>query len=106
MGSSVFLFYNVKSSDFRKYNLQQTRALQVFKANAGMLRHHYFIEFYLDALTTDNLDAVGHANEGIKGLLLYLEIQLGSKTDAAHHAQRIIREGNLRIERCSDDAIF
>ena len=106
MCTAVFLFYDVKSSEFRQYNLQQARALQVFETNAGVWRHHYFVELHLNALTTDNLDAVCHATEGIKRLLFYLEIQLGSKADATHHAQWVVRERNLRIQRCGDNTIL
>ena len=68
--------------------------------------HHNLVEFHLDTLTTDNLDTVGHARQCVKGFLFYLKVQLGGKTDATHHAQRIIAESNLRIQRSGDDTVF
>ena len=59
--------------------------------------HHDFIQLHLYPFATDYLDALSHSLQGIKRLLLYLEIQLGGKADASHHAQRIVAEGNLGV---------
>ena len=47
--------------------------------------HHHLIQFHLNTLATDNLDALGHVPQGIEGFILYLEIQLGSEPYATHH---------------------
>ena len=64
------------------------------------------VQLVLDALPTDNLDAVGHPFEGLEGLVLYLEVELGGEADAAHHAQGVVGEGDLWVEGRSDDAIL
>ena len=86
MGTAITFLHDIQGSQLRQYNLQQARALQIIKASARVWCQHDFIEFHLDTFTTDNLDAVNHPTEGIKRLLFYLEIQLGGKTNATHHA--------------------
>ncbi len=106
MCPTLFLLHDVESRQLWQDDLQQSRALQVFKADAGMRGHHDFVQFHLDALAADYLDAVSHVLQGLEGLIFNLEIQLGGKADAAHHAQRVVREGNLGVQGSGDDAVF
>ena len=71
-----------------------------------MRGHHDFIQFDLNTLATDNLDAVSHPLQGVKRFLLYLEVQLGSKADTAHHTQRVVAKSHLRVQRCRNDSVF
>ena len=71
-----------------------------------MRREHDLIEFDGDALTTDNLDTVGHALKAHKCFFLNLEIQLGGEADAAHHAQGVVGECHLRVKGRSNDAVL
>ena len=71
-----------------------------------MGRHDNLVELHLDALTADNLDAVGHALQCLEGLVLYLEVQLRGKADAAHHAQGVVAEGDVWLKGCGYDAIL
>ena len=71
-----------------------------------MGRHDNLVEFHLDTFATDNLDTVGHAFQGLEGLILNLEVQLGGKTDATHHTQWVITECDTRLQRSGDDTIL
>ena len=106
MRPAIALLHDVQSSHFWQYNLQQTRALQVFKAYRRVWCHHDFVQLHLDALATDYSDAVSHATESVERLVLYLEIQLGGKANATHHTQRVVRERHLRVQGCGNDAIL
>ena len=97
MRSAIALLDDIQRCQFRHYNLQQATTLQILKAHTGMGSHHDFIQLHLYPFATDYLDALSHSLQGIKRLLLYLEIQLGGKADASHHAQRIVAEGNLGV---------
>ena len=61
VGSAVALLDNIEGGQFGQDDLQQTRPLQVFEADAGVGSHDDFVQLHLDALAADNLDAVGHA---------------------------------------------
>ena len=67
---------------------------------------HDFVELDGDALATDDADAVGHALQALEGFVLNLEIQLGGKADAAHHAQGVVGECHLGVEGRGDDAVL
>ena len=86
MGSSVALLHDVEGGHLRKDNLKESGTLQIFEANAGVWRHHNLVEFHFNALATDDFYTVGHTLQGQEGLFLNLEVQLGGKTDAPHHA--------------------
>ena len=106
MCAAVATLDDVEGGDFRQDNLQEPRALQVFETDAGMRREHDFVELDGNALATDNFYTRGHALKTREGLLLDLEVQLGSETDAAHHAQGIVGERHLRVEGRGDDTVL
>lgn len=64
------------------------------------------VELLLYALAADDLQSVGVAREGLACFLLNLKVELGGEAHAAHHAQRVVAEGNVGIEGCGDDAIL
>ena len=55
---------------------------------------------------TDNADAFAVASQGIKGFLFDLEVKLGGKAYASHHAERIVTKRNVGIEWRGDNAFF
>ena len=103
---SVTLFHNVEVSQFGKDELQQSAALQVYEAAAGRISHDDFVQLHLDTLSADDFYAIGHVLQGLEGTFLYLKFQLGGKAYAAHHAQGVVAEGHLRVERRGDDAVL
>ena len=68
--------------------------------------HDDLIQFILDTLATDDLDAVDHPLQSDKGLVFDLEVQLCGKADATHHAQRIVAESDIRLQCGGDDTIL
>ena len=43
--------------------------------------------------------------DGVEGGVLDIEAQLRCKSDGAHHAQRVVAEGDVGVERCAYDAV-
>ena len=64
------------------------------------------MEFAHDALATDDADALGIAREGVEGFVVDEEIELCRKTHAAQHAQWVVGESDVGVERCADEAIL
>src|SRR5690606_3124995 len=65
----------------------------------------------LDQLITDtfsgnDVDAIGHFAHGFANFWAYFDFQLRSESSSSHHAQRIIREGDIRSSRSADGSIF
>ena len=106
MGTAILLVDDVEGGKFGEDDLQEAATLQVFETDAGVRRHDDLIEFVLDAFATDDLDTLSHPFQSHEGLVLNLEIELGGKSDAAHHAQGIVGEGNIGFQGCGDDAIL
>lgn len=69
-------------------------------------RGHNLVELLHDALAADNLDALGIAAQGVEGLVFDVEVELGGKPDAAQHAQRVVREGDVGVEGGAYDAVL
>ena len=106
MGSAIAFLHDVESRQLRQQNLQQSAALQIVETDARVGSHHDFVQFHLNAFAAYNFDAAGHSFEGLERLGLNLEIQLGGKADAAHHAQRIVRKSDIRLKGCGYDSVF
>ena len=106
MFPSVARFHDVEIGQFGQDERQQTATMQVHPPLAGVRRHHHFVQFIGDALATDDFNALGIALQGIEGFFLDEEIQLGGKTDASKHAQGIVAERDVGVERGANDAVL
>lgn len=85
---------------------QQSAAVQVDKTLARRGGHHYLVKLLLYALPADYLYAVGVAFERVERLVLDEEVKLRGKTYAAQHAQGVVRERHVRVERRAYDTVF
>ena len=85
---------------------QQAGQLEQFEPDRRDGREHDLVEFGGDALARDDADARGVAADRLEGLLLNPEAQLRGEAHGAHHAQRIVREGDVGIARRADDAVL
>ena len=106
MRPSVLLIHDVEGREFGQNDLEQARALQILETDTGVRGHHDLVQFVLDALAADNLDTIRHPLQRLESLILYLEVQLGGKADAAHHPQGIVAESYAWLQRRSDDAVL
>ena len=106
MRSSITRFHLIHRNKFRQDQIEKSRILQIIKSTARMLGEHNLVHLITNTLTADNLQAFGIAGKSIIGLILYLKIELSSKTHTAHHAEWIIREGNIRIKRSGYNTIL
>ena len=91
---------------FGENQLQQTGHFQQFEAHRRHGRQHDLVELRDDPFARDDADARGIAADGVEGLLLDLESQLRGETHGPHHAQGIVREGDVGIARRADDALL
>ena len=106
VGFSVAGLYLIHCHQFRQDEIEQSGILQIIEAAAGMLGEHNLVHLVADTLATDNLQPFGIARESGISLIFYLEIELGSKTYTSHHTERVVRKGDIRIERSGNDAIL
>ena len=106
MRPAILLVDDIQCSQFREDNLQETAALEVIEADAGMRGEDNLVELVLDTFAADDLYPVGHTNESIPCLILYLEIQLSGEAHTPHHPQGIVAEGDIRFKRSGDDTVF
>ena len=101
MRLAVSFLHHVERHKLWQNQLQQSAALQVHKSAAGMFRQHYLVQLVLYPLAADNLYPLGIALKGIEGLRLNVKVQLRGKPHTAHHAQRVVAEGYIGVERCA-----
>ena len=106
MSTPVAGFHLIKCTQFRNNQFEQPRILQIIETGTWMLSEHNLIQFISNAFAADNLQTVGISLQSLISFRLYLKIKLGSKTDATHHTKRIVGKSNIRIQWCSNDAIF
>ncbi len=106
MRLSVSFLYHVERHKLGQNQLQQSAPLQVHEPAAGVLRQHYLVQLVLYPLTADNLYPLGIALKSIEGLRLNVEVQLRGKPHATHHAQRVVAEGYVGVERRAYNAVL
>ena len=106
MGTSVANLHPFEGCQFREDDRQKTSSREFDETYAGLGRKHDFIQFVDDALLRDYLYAFGIAHEGLLRLVLNLEMELGGKAHTAHHAQGVVGEGDVWVERCGYETIL
>ena len=106
MGPAVARLYAAHGSQLGEDELQEAALLQQHETDGGHGREDNLVELVDDALAGNNLDALRHAAKALEGFLLDLEVELRGKTHAAHHAQRVVGEGDVGIERRGNDAVL
>ncbi len=79
--------------------MQELRLKEQFEAIRRLLGQDDFIEFVADTLLRYNFEALTILDNGLEGIGVYIKIELCGKANGAHHAQRVIGEGNIRAER-------
>jgi len=104
--ASVPCLHYVHLGKFREDDLQQSAALQIDESLAGDIGHEYLVQFLGDALSADYLYPFRVSLQRIEGLILNPEIETGGETDAAEHTERVVAEGDVRVERRADDAVI
>ena len=106
MGTSRHRLHIVERGQFGQDDLQQSRTIEVVETRARMRRKDDFVEFVLNALATDDFQAVGIATEGLESLVLDEKAELRGEANAAQHSQWVVAEGDVGIERCADNAVL
>ena len=98
--------HHVERGQLGHHHLQQPGAVQVYEAPAGRRGHDYLVELVLYALAAHYAQPVGVAGQGVEGLVLYHEVELGGEAHTAHHAQRVVGEGHVGVQRRAYDAVL
>ena len=106
MGATVRGVYIVECDELGQDELQQSGPVEIVEACAGMSGHDDFVELVADALATDNFQSVGITAQCVFGLFLDEESELCGKAHAAHHAQGVVAESDVGVERRADNAVF
>ena len=106
MGVPAPFLHPFEVVQFGKDQLQQSGEFQQFEAHRGDGRKDDLVEFGGDAFARNDPDALRIAADGLEGLLLDGEAQLRGEPHGAHHAQRIVREGDVGVARRADDALL
>ena len=99
-------FHTLHGGKFRENYCKQPGFQQEIPADRRTRCAHYFHKFIDDTLMRDYADAFGVAPYGFKGLRPDGETELCGEADGAHHAQGIIAESHVRVERCAEQAFF
>ena len=73
--------------------------MQFHKPTAGLRGEHYLVKFVGYALTAYYPDALGVAPEGLESLVVDEKLELCGEAHAPHHAQRVVAEGDVGVER-------
>ena len=77
VGAAVAGLHYVESREFGNDELQESAALQLHEATAGLRRAHNHVELVGNALAAYNLNTFGVASESLEGLVVDVEAQLG-----------------------------
>ena len=80
---------------------QHARLHHQHKADGRLGRGHDFLQLVLDALVGEDGHAPGVARHGHECLRGDAEAQLGGEAHGAEDAQRVVAEGDVRVERCA-----
>ena len=95
-----------QQGELRQDILQQPTFVEQHKARRRPVSHHDLVQLIGDALHRHDLDAFGVAGNGVERLGLDIEMQLRGETDGTHHAQRVVRVGDIRIQRRPDGQLL
>ena len=106
MGTPVSHFHAFECRNLGQDKGEQPTAAQFDKSDAGHGAEDNLVQLVDDALLGDNLDALGIAAQGLLRLVLDTEVELRGKADAAHHAQGIVGESDVGVERCGDKSVL
>ena len=106
MGAAVHRLNVVERRQFRKNQLQQSRTIEIVETRAGMRCHKDFVQLVLNALATDDFQSLGIATQCLESLIFDVKPQLCGEAHAAQHTQGVVAEGDIRIERRTNDSVF
>ena len=104
--AAIDRFNALERCQFGKYERQQTALFQQYPSARGLVAAHDFHQFLSDTLTGNDIDALRIPSDGLKSLRENVKIQLGGKPHCTHHPQRVVTEGDVRVEWRADDATF
>ncbi len=77
--------------------MQQSSGKEQVKSYTWLLAHHDFIQFIRNAFPADDFDSLGLRRNRFKRHRIDVKGQLIGKSNGSHHAQRIVRKGNIRV---------
>jgi hypothetical protein len=70
----------------------------------GTFREDDLVQLGMDPLRADDVQAFRVALDGLESGRINEKPELRSEADGAQHPQRVVAEGDVRCQRCADDA--
>ena len=106
VATAVDSFYALQGANLGQDELHEAALLHQLEAEGRLRREHNLVELGGDALSADNLDALGVAGDGLEGVVGDAEAQLAGEAHGAHHAQGVVAEGDVGVEGRAEDALI
>ena len=99
VSASVHRVYPHQITELREYQFHQPSLLQQPESLRRGRGEDYFVEFCGDALCRNNVNSFGISLYGGQCLIVCC------KPYCAHHAQRVVAEGYVGVERCTENTL-
>lgn len=106
VAATVFRFDTFEGGKFGEDELEEACFVEEFPADGGAAGKHDFVELIGNTLLRDDADSLGVSFDGLEGGEIEVETELAGKSDAPHHAEGVVGEGDVGVEGCADDALF
>ena len=105
VSSPVHRLHPFEGCEFGKNEFEKSAFVEQDEPDRRFWRTHNLVQLIDDALLGDDVDALAVASNGIECLGEDVEIELGGKPHGAHHAQRVVAECDVGVERGADDSV-
>jgi hypothetical protein len=105
VGTAVLCLDHIHLREFREDNCKETRALKVNESTAWVLGHKCLVELFRYTFSANDFDTLSITFKSLEGLVLDKEVEACGEADATEHSQRVVREGDVWIERRADDSV-
>ena len=103
---AVLHLHAFQCNQFGEDKRQQSRLIQQQPAYGGLAREHDFVEFIGYTLAGDDTNALAVAHDGIEGVGMEREAELGGEADCPHHTQGVVGERDVGVERRADNHVL
>ena len=103
---AVLHLHAFQCSQFREDKRQQSRLIQQQPTYGGLAREHDFVEFIGYTLAGDDTNALAVAHDGVEGVGMERETELGGEADCPHHTQGVVGERDVGVKRRADNHVL
>ena len=97
MRASVFNFHSLQCCQLRENEWKQSASVKVYETFRRNRGEQYLVQLVGYAFFRNNIDAFPVSLQRIECFVFYVEIKLSGESYAAHHAQRVVAERDVRV---------